>query len=67
MPRCVCCKRRNHLKMVCKWCNIEFCPTCIAYEIHSCKNISDMKDDYNRHNEELLIKNKVDKVKVIKI
>ena len=53
--------------MVCKWCNIEFCPTCIAYEIHSCKNISDMKDDYNRHNEELLIKNKVDKVKVIKI
>lgn len=67
MPRCVCCKRKNHLMITCKWCKVDFCTKCITYEIHSCKHINDMKQDYNRHNEELLIKNRVNEVKVIKI
>ena len=67
MPRCVCCKRKNHLMMKCKWCNIDYCPKCITYEIHLCSNIGDMKNNYNKQNENALIRNRVDKVKIIKI
>jgi len=67
MPRCVCCKRKNHLTMTCKWCDVVFCPRCIPCEEHFCKNMSTMKHIYNRQNEELLVKHKVEEVKVIKI
>lgn len=67
MPRCVCCKRKNHLSMTCKWCAVDFCPSCITYERHACKKFADMKQGYHQENEKKLIQNRVTEVKVLKI
>lgn len=67
MPRCICCRRKNHLMITCKWCVTDFCPNCVLYEVHSCNKMSDMKKKYNEQNKNILLQNKVTEIKVLQI
>jgi hypothetical protein len=67
MPRCNCCRKKNHLLMSCKWCVCDFCTICLAVESHQCANIESMKEHHLKKLKEDLIKHKTVGVKVIKI
>ena len=36
--RCSHCKKKT-ITIACKWCNSDYCPTCIQMETHMCSNI----------------------------
>lgn len=67
MARCNHCKKRTHLHLNCKYCDNVYCTTCLAYEVHACTNMAEMKE---HKRETLMTKLEAEKVvgqKVIKI
>ena len=44
MGRCTNCRKRSHLGMMCKWCNLEHCVSCIQVEIHQCRSYDIVSD-----------------------
>lgn len=44
MGRCVFCRKRTHLDMVCKWCHTYLCVSCIQTEVHHCTGMNKLKE-----------------------
>jgi predicted nucleic acid binding AN1-type Zn finger protein len=44
MGKCTNCRKRSHLGMMCKWCNLEHCVSCIQVEIHKCRSYDIVRD-----------------------
>lgn len=67
MVRCICCNKRCHLHLRCKWCAHEFCANCLQMEIHQCTHMSEMKKNKKQSLESRLLHEKVNEIKVAKI
>lgn len=67
MVKCNHCKRRAAVNFDCKYCENCFCTACIAYEVHNCKNMEDMKLDKRDKLSTKLYDEKVVSTKLIKI
>ena len=67
MVKCKHCKKRTPVNFNCKYCEDCFCTACIAYEVHNCKNIENMKLDKRDKHSIKLHDEKVVAAKIIKI
>jgi len=41
MGRCVCCRKKNHMDLACKWCSQSVCTRCVLPEVHQCPSLSE--------------------------
>lgn len=65
--KCFNCKKRKTISSSCKYCNNDFCISCIQQEIHLCERFADLKrqkqfDLATRLENERCVKRKIEKI-----
>ena len=67
MGRCANCRKKTHFGMVCKWCDLDHCVSCMQTEIHQCKGADLMIKQQHGLFKNKLLSEKTVSEKVIKI
>ena len=65
--RCANCHAKRPLLDRCKYCDADFCFSCIQFEIHACEGYERMRDDMKNVLKKRLISERCDGLKVILI
>lgn len=67
MGRCAHCRKKSHLGMFCKWCDYEYCTSCMQVEIHNCEAYEVMKTTQKQVLQNKLLREKTNGEKIVRI
>ena len=65
--RCNKCRMKRPLLSRCKYCDMDFCFSCLQFEVHSCRGYEKMRDEKKTVLNKRLVNERCEATKVISI